>query len=74
MHPVANFTSIACALQEVEWSKWHVFFADERFVALDHEDSNYRASKVLFDHVAIPTEQIYTLKFEGAVEVRIAPL
>lgn len=26
----------------IEWGKWHVFFADERCVPLDHEDSNYR--------------------------------
>ncbi|KAJ5287939.1 suppressor of los1-1 [Penicillium angulare] len=25
-----------------QFSKWHIFFADERAVPLDHEDSNYR--------------------------------
>lgn len=25
----------------IQWSKWEIFFADERAVALDHEDSNY---------------------------------
>jgi len=25
----------------VQWGKWEIFFADERAVALDHEDSNY---------------------------------
>lgn len=27
--------------ETIQWSKWEIFFADERAVALDHEDSNY---------------------------------
>ena len=43
------------------WSKWHVFFADERYVAPDHPDSNYYACKeALFDRaeVFVPPAQI----------------
>ncbi|KAJ5855480.1 uncharacterized protein N7529_009424 [Penicillium soppii] len=38
-----------------QFSKWHIFFADERAVPLDHEDSNYR---LLQDELVtkIPTE------------------
>lgn len=46
----------------VEWGKWQVFFADERAVPLDHEDSNYRICKVeLFDKVQIPRKNIRTI-------------
>ncbi|CAK4697020.1 hypothetical protein Ae201684_011664 [Aphanomyces euteiches] len=46
----------------VDFSKWHVFFADERCVPLDHADSNYLACHdALFQHVPIPSNQIYTI-------------
>ncbi len=46
----------------IDWSKWHLFFADERCVPLDHPDSNYRlAREHLFEHVSIPAQQIYPI-------------
>ena len=32
------------SLPGVDYSRWHVFFADERVVPLDHEDSNFKAT------------------------------
>lgn len=28
-------------IDSVDWSKWHVFWVDERVVPKDHPDSNY---------------------------------
>lgn len=39
-----------------------IFFADERVVPLDHEDSNFRANdEALFSKVPIPREHIHTI-------------
>jgi len=47
---------------QINWSAWHIFFADERCVPLDHADSNYRLVKeTLLDHVDIPPQQIYAI-------------
>jgi 6-phosphogluconolactonase len=44
---------------QINWSAWHVFWADERCVPLTNPASNtYLAHKYLFDHVDIPSAQI----------------
>lgn len=46
----------------VDWNKWHVFFADERIVALDHDDSNYKLQQEhFFSKTSIPAEQIHCI-------------
>ncbi|KAI1295142.1 suppressor of los1-1 [Mortierella claussenii] len=51
--------------QSVDFSNWIVYFADERCVPLDHEDSNYLlAKKELFDFVNIPQENIHSINPE----------
>jgi len=45
---------------KIDYAKWHVYFCDERFVALDHPDSNYKAVKEgLLDKV--PIKHVYSL-------------
>lgn len=47
---------------QIDWSAWHVFWADERCVPLTDTESNYRlALNYLFDHVEIPPAQIYPI-------------
>ena len=29
-------------VDSIDWSKWHVFWVDERVVPKDHVDSNYK--------------------------------
>jgi len=49
---------------QAEWSKWVIWFVDERHVPLDHNDSNFKEARKLFDHVPIPKENIRMPKVE----------
>jgi 6-phosphogluconolactonase len=54
----------------VEWARWHVFFGDERQVALNDPRSNYgTARESLLRHVPIPGGQIHPItdadEYEG---------
>ncbi|PSR71316.1 hypothetical protein PHLCEN_2v12830 [Hermanssonia centrifuga] len=46
----------------VKWDKWQVFYADERIVPLDHEDSNHNLCTThLWSKVTIPKENVHTI-------------
>jgi 6-phosphogluconolactonase len=52
--------------QQVEWSKVHIFFGDERAVPPDDPESNYRmASEALLSRVSIPTKNIHRINGVG---------
>ncbi|KAL4288341.1 hypothetical protein AHAS_Ahas19G0276500 [Arachis hypogaea] len=60
-------------VDSLEWSKWHVFWVDERVVPKTHEDSNYKlAYDGLLSKVPIPAGNVYAindaLSAEGAAE------
>ncbi|OIV98040.1 hypothetical protein TanjilG_12271 [Lupinus angustifolius] len=57
----------------LEWSKWHVFWLDERVVPKTHDDSNYKlAYDGFLSKVPIPPGNVYaindTLSAEGAAD------
>uniref|UniRef100_M4BY53 6-phosphogluconolactonase n=1 Tax=Hyaloperonospora arabidopsidis (strain Emoy2) TaxID=559515 RepID=M4BY53_HYAAE len=46
----------------IDFSKWFVYFADERCVPLDHDDSNYKACKAaLLDDIGVPESQVFAI-------------
>ncbi|KAF7830767.1 putative 6-phosphogluconolactonase 4, chloroplastic [Senna tora] len=60
-------------LDTLEWSKWHVFWVDERVVPKTHEDSNYKlAYDGFLSKVPIPPGNVYAindaLSAEGAAD------
>src|SRR5258706_2278617 len=56
--PKATYEALATL--PLDWARVDVFFGDERCVAPDHPDSNFRMAKAaLFDRVPIPSERIH---------------
>jgi 6-phosphogluconolactonase len=52
--------------QQVDWSKVHIFFGDERAVPPDDAESNYRmASEALLSRAGIPAENIHRINGVG---------
>jgi len=48
---------------ELDWSRWHVWWSDERLVPADHPDSNEQmAREALLDRVLVPATQIHPLR------------
>lgn len=58
------------AKADADWSKWHIYYNDDRCLPVDHADRNsLMAAKAWLDHVAIPKSQIHDIPTElGAVE------
>ncbi len=50
---------------DTDWSKWHVYYGDERCLPPGHGDRNSRmAEESLLQHVAIPAGQIHAMPAE----------
>ena len=53
--------------EQVPWDALHVFFGDERDVAQDNVDSNYRmAADLLLDHVPIPMANVHPMPADSS--------
>lgn len=49
--------------EEIEWSKLHIFWGDERVVPMEDERNNARmAFDTLLDRVGVPMEQIHVMR------------
>jgi 6-phosphogluconolactonase len=54
---------------QTDWSCWHIYFSDERCVAVDDAQSNSRMVRdCLLDHVPIPAFQIHVIPTELGVD------
>lgn len=56
-----------------DWSKWHVYFGDERCLPADHPDRNsLMAEESLLRHVPIPRDQIHSMPAESGPDASAA--
>lgn len=47
---------------EIDWSKVHLYWGDDRFVPADDDERNYKqAREALLDHVDIPAENVHAM-------------
>ena len=50
---------------DLKWDKTHIFIVDERFVPIDHSDSNYRMiNETLLSRIDIPEQNIHPVPTE----------
>lgn len=55
------------AAADLEWSRLHLFWCDERAVPPDHPDSNYRvAAERLLPHAPIPAANVHRMRGEAS--------
>jgi 6-phosphogluconolactonase len=60
--PVDFYRKLSGVKEMLPWHKTHIFLVDERFVPLEHRDSNYRILKeTLLDHIPIPQRNIHPI-------------
>ena len=67
--PVAVYELLASPAfaSHVDWGAWHVCFGDERCVAPDDAQSNYRMARLaLLDRVSIPPAHVHRMHGEDA--------
>lgn len=52
-------------VEQIDWTRVHLFFGDERCVLPTHEDSNFKmAREAMIDHVPIPQENVHRMPTE----------
>jgi 6-phosphogluconolactonase len=60
--PISLYRKLAELQKPIAWDRTHIFIVDERFVAFDHEASNYRMIQTsLLNHINIPTGNIHPI-------------
>ena len=60
--------------EKVDWSRWHVYFGDERCLPADNAERNSTmAADAWLDHVPIPQDQVHAIPAElGAAAAALA--
>lgn len=60
-------------VEQIDWSRVHLFFGDERCVLPTHDDSNFKmAREAMIDHIPVPQENVHRMPTEEGVAPEVA--
>ncbi len=60
-------------VEQIDWSRVHLFFGDERCVPATHADSNFRmASEAMIEHLPIPADHVHRMETEAGDAAEVA--
>ncbi|MFW5451129.1 MAG: 6-phosphogluconolactonase [Methylophagaceae bacterium] len=60
-------------MEQVDWSRVHLFFGDERCVLPTHDDSNFKmAREAMIDHLPIPQGNVHRMPMETGEAPEVA--
>lgn len=60
-------------VEQIDWTRVHLFFGDERCVLPTHDDSNFKmAREAMIDHVPIPQTNVHRMPTEEGVAPEVA--
>jgi 6-phosphogluconolactonase len=60
-------------VEQIDWTRVHLFFGDERCVLPSHDESNFKmVREAMIDYVPIPQENVYRMPTEEGVAPEVA--
>jgi len=60
-------------LEQIDWTRVHLFFGDERCVLPTHDESNFKmAREAMIDHLPIPQANVHRMPTEEGVAPEVA--
>jgi 6-phosphogluconolactonase len=60
-------------LEQIDWTRVHLFFGDERCVLPTHDESNFKmAREAMIDHLPIPQTNVHRMPTEEGVAPEVA--
>lgn len=71
--PKVYHRALVARSDELDWSRIHILWSDERAVPPDHEHSNYRMAKeTLLERVPLPDQNVHRIEADDGDHVRAA--
>jgi 6-phosphogluconolactonase len=68
-----SFLGSSRYVENIDWKRTHIFWADERCVSPSHKDSNYKlAADMFLLKAAVPVENVHRIQGENGPEIAAA--